>query len=183
MASIKIPEKDLRKRIREIQNLLPPLCAGRQVPCQFYKNIVSGGRVIAAHDGDPTDSDYLGWKFRSFAGPLWCQYYEIWKPKNGNLWHLIRAYLNIYKIDPNTHSLKEIICIHCDPNDESDEPMRTFKRGPHLHVKAANEPLPKCHFPLNLDSLNRILSSRSLMTRAFEQAIKVVCKEVLERYA
>lgn len=182
MANIQINDRDLRKRIREIQDFLPPLRAGKQVPCQFYQYSVSGGRVIAAHGGDPSGSDYLEWKFRSFAKPIWCQYYEIWKPKNNNFLHLIRAYLHIYQSDPTSHSLKEILCIHCDPDDESDEPIRTFKQGPHLHVKAAREPLPKCHFPLNLDNLNRVLSSRRSLTQAFEQAINVVCKEVLKRY-
>ncbi len=120
--------------------------------------------------------------FRTGARGVWAQYFEVWSPEDvrQKSWTLNAAYLTILELDRNNNT--EILGIHCDPTDRSNEPISSFKRGPHLHVKCAREPLPKSHFPLNYGHLSDVLRDCNALTKALEDAIFIIRTEVLERF-
>lgn len=185
MASITISIRDINTRIKDIQDILKSLGKGKNIPCQFHLPKVEGGKIIGAHSrGQDKKSDFRQGRFRIFATPVYCQYYELWKSQDdGRFWYLYRAYLNFFRMERSKRLLEEFISIHCDPEDDSEEPTCTYKRGPHLHVKKAIDPIPRCHFPLNLNHLEKVLSSRHSLTNAIKQAIQVICDEVIKMCA
>lgn len=183
MTSIEIETNQLNQRTRLVQKLLLPLRRpSLPVACKVLRQQIMGCKVIAAHDGVRSD-DFNGLYFRTFVQNVWSQYHELWRPmsKQEKLC-LERAYLNIFIINSNTHNFDKLISIHCDPYEEGDEPFCSYKRGPHLHVQKAEYPLPKCHFPLNLSELEKILSSADNITEALKNAVHIVQNEVLMRY-
>ncbi|MCK5023571.1 MAG: hypothetical protein KAS04_05335 [Candidatus Aenigmarchaeota archaeon] len=188
MASIEIEADKLHERAHTVQNMLTPLRPVQKsrrilVACKLCKKQYRGCKVVAAHEGIKNGESFDKWYFRTFATDIWSQYSEFWKPINGQRkYFLNRAYLNILITNRETHKFDKLVSIHCDPYDKGNEPLCTYKRGPHLHVQKAEHPIPKCHFPLNLTELNKILSSIEKITTALEDAIKIICNEVLSRY-
>lgn len=172
------------KRRAHIRNLLADLRANQsQSPaCDFYPGTEQDRKILAAHDGHIGGVHYRDWMFRTGAPAVWGQYFEVWSPEDArqHSWNLRAAYLTILELGKDTRT--EILGVHCDPADGSSEPMRSFKRGPHLHVKCAREPLPKSHFPLNYGHLNDVLRDAAALTKAIRNAIFVVRREVLERF-
>ena len=150
--------------------------------CDFYHGPEHNCKVLAAHDGEVGGEHYRDWMFRTGAPAIWGQYFEIWSPEDGSQrsWTLKAAYLTILEVGKG--DCTEILGIHCDPTDGSSEPTRSFKRGPHLHVKCAREPLPKSHFPLNYGHLGNVMRDSAALTKAIGDAVFVVRREVLERF-
>jgi hypothetical protein len=68
--------------------------------------------------------------------------------------------------------------------DKLDSPNRAkYKKGPHLHIKAAEDPLPHAHFALNLGHLDAVLDSVESLTEAMRFGILMLKEEVLDRCA
>jgi hypothetical protein len=57
-----------------------------------------------------------------------------------------------------------------------------YKKGPHLHIKAATDPLPHAHFALNLGHLDAVLESIESLSEALRCGILMIKEEVLDRY-
>lgn|ERR1017187_4693453 len=180
---ISTPRDLFNLRVDEVKELIKPLRPAPAIHCQFYRHLHGGGKILAAHDGMPPESDFQGWHCQTFAKSIWCQYYELWKPfDKGRQWYLDRAYFHLYKTNLAERKLEQFLCIHSDPNCTDPPPTNTFKSGPHLHILMAEEPIPRCHFPLNLGHLKSVLSSRLNLTSAFRDAIGVICEDVLIRF-
>jgi len=184
MRSLEIQISQLDARLQVIKTLLMPLRQrGIPVACQICRRQYNGCKVIAAHEGIKDAENFEQWNFRTFAPDIWSQYYEFWKPFDGySKLNLYRAYLNILILNRETHGFDKLVSVHCDPCEEGDEPHRSYKRGPHLHVQRAEDPIPKCHFPLNLTELNRVLSSVDNITDALKSAVQILSDEVVSRY-
>lgn len=178
MGVIRLKTDDLNRRRRMIGRMLRPLHAGQFVPCDMTHSKSGNGIVLAAHSGHGTDRDYRNWRFRSKAKDVWCQYFEVWSDADSRIQlSLVCAYLTLFLINRVNQKFEELLCIHCDPDDQSDT-----KRGPHLHVMKAVNPLPKCHFALNYSHLNDVLESIQTLDRAMCKAIAIVAKEVIPRF-
>lgn len=182
--AIKLPERDLLRRPSIIRSLLAELrtTAAGSPACNFYRGAESHRKVLAAHEGGVSTDHYRNWMFRTGAKGLWAQYFEIWAPASTRQasWSLHAAYLTILELDRN--SSVEVLAVHCDPTDTGAEPQGSFKRGPHLHVKCAREPIPKSHFPFNYGHLDQVLRDCDTLTKALEDALLVVKTEVLTRF-
>lgn len=185
MSSLEIDFDELRSnRLRVVQQLLVPLRqAGIAVGCHICRYQHAGCKVIVAHEGTEGVEYFSEFYFQTFAPDIWSQYYELWRPFDGySRLRLYRAYLNIVMANRETHAFNKLVSVHCDPCEEGDEPQRSYKRGPHLHVERAQDPIPKCHFPLNLTELNRVLSSVGNITDALKSAVQIISDEVVSRY-
>lgn len=181
MPTIVIDLDQLNPRVTVVRSILQPLKRGRPVPCAMPPHQYQGGKFIAAHDGGKLGDHPRDWNFRTFAHNIWCQYFELWKPNDTHSqWSLDKAYLTLLAMNREQRKLEELICVHCDPDATDEEPLRTFKRGPHLHV--VKSPLAKSHFPLNLGHLDAVLFSVDSLTSALQGAIAVLAEEVVKRY-
>ena len=181
MAIVSIKIKDISSRHNPIRKLLRPLRSNRDVGCTIAAGKYAGGKIVAAHDGNPC-GDPMEWRFRTFVNGIWAQYFELWIPFDNDTKLLLeRAYLHIFKMGIRRGSLKEFIFVHCDPETSDGIQLAKYKKGPHLHVRAAEEPLPKSHFPLNMGHLHDVLISINSLTTALEDAVRVISDEVLKR--
>ncbi len=173
-----------QRRIDEVQKFLRPIRRHPTLHCQFYRPQYAGGKVLAAHDGEPDGSDFHSWQCRTTAKTVWFTYFELWKPTaQRENWFLDRAYMHLFRADADTRTLIQMLCVHADPNCEDAMPLRLLKRGPHIHVSTAEAPLPECHFALNFGHLQRVLSNSARFTRAFRDAIHMVADDVIIRFA
>lgn len=183
MDEITILASRITSRYDKIRRLLRPLRpTSRDVGCNLKKEMHDGGRVVAAHDGLTTSSGEK-WFFRTFVGDVWADYTELWLPcQNAKKLTLRKAYLHLHRPGDTKGSLKEFICVHCDPQEDENSPGGRYKKGPHLHIRAADQPLPKSHFPLNLGHLNQVLESVDALTTAMGDAVQVLADEVLNKF-
>lgn len=189
MASVSLATEDLfAHRPANVSRMLSPL-RGAPVACQAYSFKVGQSRVIAAHGGATNPESYFGdWRFPTLARDIQAQYYERWRlVDRDRRADLDRAYLHVYRVNREKHALEELLCIHTDPLDETNDALlRYCKRSLHLHVTRADEPLPKCHFALNIshirDHVEQLLSSPDTLTAAFGKAIELIRFEVLGRF-
>ncbi len=156
--------------------------SNRDVGCDIKKGKFDGGRIVAAHDGGGILSAEK-WIFRTSVPDVWADYYELWLPfGNSKRLALQKAYLHLYRPGEERGSLREFVCVHCDPQEDEGSPSGRYKKGPHLHVRAAEKPLPKSRFPLNLGHLNQILESVDALTTAMGDAVQVLADEVLTKF-
>ncbi len=92
---------------------------------------------------------------------------------------LAKAYLTLC-FDEGEGNIRDLICLHCEPYEDSNDFIIVCQRNPHLHIKAAKDPLPKSHFPINITE-DKILNSLGPITNTFKKAISVLNYEVLQR--
>jgi len=172
-------------RIGKVQKLLQPFRgAGPPVPCQFVNIPRQPVQVIAAAQKTSSGYDYAQWTFPTSVKNIFGKYYESWSwVKERERFRLERCYLSVVRLDVVSRGYQAILCVHCDPTCTEVEPLKSFKSGPHLHVELADDPIPKCHFPLNLGHLKQVLSSEQEITTAMRSAVRVITEEVMPRYA
>ena len=70
--------------------------------------------------------------------------------------------------------------MHTDPQ-EPDGRLAIYKRNPHLHIKAANDPIPKSHIAITIGSMKNMIVSNQTIFHAMEQGVKLIREEILER--
>lgn len=114
-------------------------------------------------------------------------YFETWEPAEdgGGRYFLRRAYLHVFRVEGRA-SEKEILALHCEP-EEDDDPDRpnlaVYRRGPHLHVTAAEHPIPKAHLALVAGRVEDVLATASSLTEGLARSIEMIGQEVVDRYA
>ena len=184
MSRITLAFEDLAPRARQITEMLSPLKTVRPLHCGFFPAPVGGGKALVAHDGFPLKDSHREYPFRLANSAIDCKYFELWTPcdNTGRTWNLVQAYFTVLLPNRQARRLEELLCVHCDPQDESDEPTCWYKRSPHLHVEKAEHPLPKCHFPLCCTSLRTVSDSLHSLTSALHEAVKAVQDEVVGLY-
>ena len=184
MAIVQINMSELNGRVQSVRELLLPLRqSGVTVACQVCRHLYKGCKVIAAHDGIKSVESFHNWHFQTFASNVMAQYYEFWRPFDGDSkLMLYRAYLNVVVVNRESHNFDKLVSVHCDPCEVGETRQVLYKQGPHLHVQKAVSPIPKCHFPLNLGDLNKVLASVDNITNALKDAVAIVCDEVLFRF-
>lgn len=81
------------------------------------------------------------------------------------------------KKSPKKKNLKQLMheAVKLDKPDKDK-----YKKGPHLHIKAADDPLPHAHFALNLGHLDAVLESIETLSEAMRCAIFMLKEEVLD---
>ncbi len=73
--------------------------------------------------------------------------------------------------------------MHCDPNEPDDSGLlkhAIYKRGPHIHVTAADQPLPHSHIALNVTQIDNVLSSFENLSAAFGSGVVMIRDQVLD---
>jgi hypothetical protein len=181
MPRVEIHVDQLRSRGRLLQQLLRPLARQSSVGPAWQNRTGPSSWVIAMHDGSPPVSDHLAWRFATFVPHVRAGYYESWIPLGEGLWCLDRAYLHVYKTISGTAEEKDFVFLHCDPNEPADTRHGPYKRGPHLHVRAAEPPLPRAHIALmGRQALDLCMSSVDALTDALGWAVGMLKDQVLD---
>jgi hypothetical protein len=166
-----------------VQRLLKPLRPdGRDVGCACYPLPARSRVIVAARDGGFGPESYRDFRFASRVHNVLCNYFEEWKSSMSTSFVLQQANLSIHLMDRSAHTSTEIIAIHAEPSHIGSGPQAEFKRGPHVHVTWSQDPIPRCHFPLNYGHLKDVLSSLDSLTDAIKAAVKIASLEVLSRF-
>jgi len=171
-----------RRRGRSVASLLKPLASNNRVNVDLADGAWHGGKALGAFDASKPRSDPREWLFRTFVSDIRCNYFELWKPTTAaDSFTIDRAYLSVFRVVAPAGK-DYLLCLHCDPHDPSPNPLGRWKRGPHLHVEKAEDPLPKCHIPLNYGHLDQVLASMEALMTALGDAINLIARDVLPRY-
>lgn len=180
MMRVQLKMEELLQRGDRVRQLLQPLARQSTGPA-WQPKVIRGDYIIGTHDGSPPQSDYREWRFSTVAPKIRAMYFERWRSTDRKLWHLDRAYLNLFKLNEIMHSEEELLCLHCDPNEPEGAPHASYKIGPHLHVKGgAPKPFPSAHIALNIGYIESVLHSMESLTEALEWAILMLKEEILE---
>ena len=140
--------------------------------------------LIAVHSGARPDTSPTDWRFTTITTGVRASYHERWLPSDETKkrYYLERAYLHLYRRLDGARET-EILALHCDPNEPDDAGLlrhALYKRGPHIHVKGAPQPLPHSHIALNVGELPTVLSSAVSLSAAMASGILMIRDQVLD---
>lgn len=187
MSQIKIGRRQVQyHRFTKIPQLLkdivdnPTLLGCKQVPGRDQY-------IIGVYDGaTPPNLDYRNWRFRTLGTDFRANYFEIWYPMDTKQkeWYLYRAYLTLFKIDRVITEENPIVALHCDPSESDDEPHAKYKKGPHIHMLTAGDPLHHSHISLNNPRYlnSHILTSFEDFSIHLSDAMKFLSDQVIQFY-
>lgn len=187
MTAIELHIKDFQKRKRHIMRLLEPISKMDSGPACEQRSLGNNILMLGAHEGNLLHDQIKEWRFSTPNRDCWANYYESWELRDSatEMYCLNKAYLTIYKRNRmyNDRTEKELLCLHCDPYEPGDNstPAVVYKRSPHLHIEAADDPIPKAHFALALGNLDHVLTSVSNFTQALSLYVEMIRYEVLDR--
>lgn len=179
MPVIQITKQELSSRGEHIRKLLEPLTNRPGGPA-WKPRVTSQNWIIGMHDGAPPNSSHQEWRFATCVPDLRAAYFELWKRADDEVWCLYQAYLNIFRRDPMTREERKFLSLHCDPNEPDHAPHARYKKGPHLHVQAADEPFPHAHLALTGKHLDIALGSVDSLSEAVEWAVRMLRDEVFD---
>jgi hypothetical protein len=180
MPAIEVAQDELLSgRIGDLQSVLAALGRNSPVACEFARGIPGPNKILVAHDGAIDHDEPERSRVRFRASVVECAYLEIWVPASSTFetWRLQEARLTLFLKNRLTHTSDEVLCIHCEPGADS-----IYKRGPHLHIKRAEHPLPKCHFHLFLAEPSKVLRSVAAFSDALRRVAELVRDEVVPLY-
>jgi hypothetical protein len=186
-ASVELEIRDLQERKRHIMHLLKPLSRAKSGPACDQQLVGNTAIVLCAHEGGMLQSKFADWRFSTCKQNYWANYYELWTliDSKNEKYRLDKAYLTIYRRNKEryTGEEKELLCLHCDPYelDQVTNPSAVYKRSPHLHVEAADHPIPKAHFSLTIGNSPAVLASTQTLTQTLSLCIKMIRCEVLDK--
>lgn len=163
-----------------------PISGSRRVACS--QTVERNDFVLAVHSGSKPDLAPREWRFTTRVPKMRASYLERWVPTNEKRkrYYLMQAYLHLYwREGPREDDEKEILALHCDPNEPGDAGTRKhalYKRGPHIHVVDSSQPLPHAHFALNVGHLSEVLRSVESLTAAVLSGVNLVRDQVLDLF-
>ncbi len=183
MTHIQLDHANLSLRGNQIRSMLSVLSLDPRGPAWDRRPIGAGSLTFSAYDGSRPSGPVSDWRFLTNTEGMRANYYERWNPVPDvtTLLYLDRAYLTIY-LRKSPQEEAELLALHCDP-DEPEGEGAIYKRGPHLHIVAAEYPIPKAHIALAIIHLSDVLASAMNLMDALSKCIIMIRDEVLARYA
>lgn len=173
----------LAERHQLIPKMLLPISGSNRV----WSSSVSQGNeiMIGVHSGRKPDADVRDWRFTTPVLHIRGSYFERWIPGDEKRinYYLDRAYLHLYWRQDAADEETELLALHCDPNEPDDTGIlkqATYKRGPHIHVSASEQPLPHSHFALNMGHLPEVLGSIESLSSAVGSGVTLLRDQVLD---
>jgi hypothetical protein len=168
-----------------IANMLRPITGSRRVGSSFAPQ--RDELLIAVHSGTRPDTAPRDWRFTTPIRKIRGSYWERWAPttEKRRRYYLAQAYLQLYWRESAGDDESELLALHCDPNEPDDIGLlkhAIYKRGPHVHVMTASQPLPHSHFALNIGHLSQVLSSVEAITGAVQIGVHMIRDQVLDLF-
>jgi hypothetical protein len=170
------------KRVAKVSKLLRKLRSDDRVVAVGIVGIKRDFEMIEAAFENRRLSSHRESFFKTSSPNIWANYWEAWRSDDGaSPWRLSVASLQLVWVDGPEWNPREIVAMHCEPNEVGKSFQSQLKRGPHIHVKADGNRLGHAHFPLNLCHLNDVMHSIESLEHAIETAIDVLRSEVIDR--
>ncbi len=182
MHKLFLSEADLESRRRELPRILRPLISDVSYIQAAYQLIGQYGKAIALRQGQTGSLSYDHWRVSLIRFDVSMAYFEIWQYLSGqhrtSCYLLHKAYFHLYLPQP-TGVEKELLFLHCDPQEPNDSPHYRYKVGPHLHFEVAGAPWKNAHIPLCDGWQEQILQDIDKLDQAITKAIDFIADQFL----
>jgi hypothetical protein len=141
--------------------------------------------MIGVHSGPRPELGITDWRFSTIVRGVRAGYHERWIAVDEKRlqFYMERAYLHLYRSRSQNADEVEVLALHCDPNEPDDTGAlkhALYKRGPHIHVTAAEQPFPHSHFALNRTNIDDVLGSVKSLHEAVASGILLIRDQVLD---
>lgn len=188
MYKIDLSEVELRKRGAAIRSLVQVLLrdpkagtkakAKTTISCVAIPN--SDQYILGTFDGSRSSNAYRDWRFSSYRQGFRCMYFEEWHAIDSSkkIWRLRQICFSLFRTISRTDE-PEVLAIHCEPMEPDGQRHTKYKRGLHLHVSAAIQPIPHAHFAINNDYVSQVMTSIDTLSQAIESAFMMVNDQVI----
>ncbi len=178
-----IEADDLPRRGHDICQMLVPLAGKIRLAYNFVQN--GSAVTIGVHSGPRPQASIPDWRFTTFVHGVRAAYHERWIPvdEKRKRFFIERAYLHLYRRRQSEQEETEIVALHCDPNepeDSGDMKHAVYKRGPHIHLTASEQPFPHSHIALNAREIDAVLSSVESLHGAVTAGVVLLRDQVLD---
>jgi len=181
MRELFLTEADLEERRKNLAGRLKPYMPGAPFiradfcPVGLYK------KAIAIHGGGHKDSSYENWRVSLSEQQVSLCYYEIWeyqKVKHRGICYVLnRAYLHLYLLHPSENE-KDLIFLHCDPQEPEGAEHYRFKVAPHVHFGIAGNPWKIAHIPLCDGWQDKALQSVDTLDEALKRGMEFIVNQI-----
>jgi hypothetical protein len=173
----------LRARGHHICDMLTPLAGSLRLAYNVVPN--RSQVMIGVHSGSPLGDDIRDWRFSTVVRGIRAGYHERWIAVDEKRlrFYIERAYLHLYRRRLHESEETQVIALHCDPNEPDDSGIfrhSVYKRGPHVHVTAAQQPFQHSHLALNAAEIDEVLHSLESLDRALISGIGLLRDQVLD---
>lgn len=177
---IQLGERDVGKRAQTIQRMLRPISSIAHGPA-CSRGTAPDAVVLGAHAGTRGSGAYRDWRFPTSKPTIQAMYFELWRSLGGtsHTLYMDRAYMTIYRVDREDRTERAILSLHSDPNEPRGNEHWQYKHCLHLHIEAAEAPIPHAHIALCDGFTDSVLTSTDSLTDAIERAVRMVADEVL----
>jgi hypothetical protein len=173
----------LSARGQEICQMLTPL-AGK-IRLAYAVVLYRSEVMIGVHSGTRPEFGVTDWRFSTMVQGIRGGYHERWiaADEKRQRFYIERAYLHLYRRRADESDETEILALHCDPNEPADSGVlkhAVYKRGPHIHVTASEQPFPHSHIALNATEIDDVLSSINSLHSAVTAGVVLLRDQVLD---
>jgi hypothetical protein len=179
---------DPKRRTSELGHLLEPVLNVGALALGFRGVVIarrsSSGteEIVVSAPGKSRSETYREWRFSTRAEQIQGQYFEEWANVGARRWELKHVCFHLFLVRSRFTPPEEIIAVHSEPSEDGLTLSSRLKKGPHLHVKAAGDPIGGAHFPLCLPCLNPVLNSIESLTGVMSELIGVLALEVVSKH-
>jgi len=182
MHDLFLSEADLEQRRQNLPFRLKPLTPDPSYIQAAYQPVGRYGRAIALRQGQKGPLSYRDWRVSLTPSDVSIAYFEIWQYATG-LRHPIcyllhKAYFHLYLPQP-TGVEKELLFLHCDPQETNVSPHYRYKVGPHFHFEVAGSPWKNAHIPLCDGWQEQVLQGLDELDQAIARAIDFIADQFL----
>lgn len=181
---ITLDSAGLRKRVEWLARAFRPLAFDRTLRGDIGRGLYQGGKGIGLSSGGTQAGDPDMWSFTTFVERIQGRFIEVWLPDNARADSYTCAGMSLKLFEQHRpfDEPHDIIAVHAELHLDGKEDLAKFKRGPHLHVESSYDPMPRCHFPLNLANLNHVVTSIKGLNAALKDFVRVLQHDLLPRY-
>lgn len=173
-AKLEERRKGLAQRLKAAIPSLPFINAEFQ-PVGVYT------KVIGVNQGHYRIGSYNNWRVNLREYPVSIGYFEVWRHEKDRRhrvrYLLLSAYFHVY-LAHTAEEEREMIFLHCDPQEQQDNEHFRYKVAPHIHIEIAGDPWRRAHIPLCDGWQEEVLASLDSLDKAFTRGIKFIINEI-----
>lgn len=172
-----VEENALKGRLNEVRKLLSPM--SKSVNAQRDKFNTNEFILGAVSQNMSSSGPTKDWRFKTKTDGFYANYTEKWiRLQGASEWNLVYSYLTLY--NGPLVSGKEVLALHCDPNEPKNSKFYKYKCGPHMHIHHTDDIVKSAHIALNLSNYEIVVNDILQLNKAFADAISMVASEFLK---
>jgi hypothetical protein len=193
MNRLAVSESALEEWLKKLPRQLKRLAPDPSYILASYQLLGLHEKAITLHQGQKGGVPYDKCRVSLLGADLSVAYFEIWqyvgalkgqRGKKARLlgrsacYQLQKAYLHIFSPMPSGDE-KEVLFLHCDPQEAPDSEHYRYKVAPHLHFEVAGYPWKDAHVPLCDGWQEQVLKNLDVLDAAIARAVDFIADQVV----